>query len=156
MWWVCISILWASCTKHFRLVGWYLRGVCQGHLGLPGRGAVFVHCPLLEARLESLQSCTTLSKTFHVPVLNHVISPGAKTFAIVGWPRRQQYLLVDSRQEAVQCPCRVWILYKGKSSHRVLPKFQKVLMAQSSPQPPPKWDLYVKLCKPFLSWGLDL
>lgn len=152
MWGVCISILWASCTKHFLLVGWYLRGVCHGHLRLPGRGAVFMHCPLLEAELE--RACTS-SKTFHLPVLNHVTSPGTKTFAIVGWPRRQQYLLVDSRQEVVQCPCRVWILYKGKSSLSSS-KVPDSVGSSESPQPPAKWDLYVKLRKPFLSQGLDL
>lgn len=34
--------------------------------------------------LRDCRACTASSKTFHLPVLNHVISPGAKTFAVVG------------------------------------------------------------------------
>lgn len=154
MWGVCLSILWASCTKHFLLVGWYLRVCAMATWGCLGEEQCSCTALCWRLSLRDCRACTS-SKTFHLPVLNHVTSPGTKTFAIVGWPRRQQYLLVDSRQEVVQCPCRVWILYKGKSSLSSS-KVPDSVGSSESPQPPAKWDLYVKLCKPFLSQGLDL
>lgn len=84
---------------------------------------------------ETAKLAAKSSKIVHSPMIKHVISPGAKTFATVGWPGRQQYLLIDSRQEVVQCTCRVWILYKGNSYREVLPKFQTELVAQSPPSP---------------------
>lgn len=151
---VWISILSASRIKRLRIGGWYLRGNVQCPLQAVWEEQSVHTLPSVGCwSLETAKLAARCSRSLFLHVLYPVTSAGAKTFAVVGWPRRQQYLLVDSRQEVVQCTCRVWILYKGKSSCEVLPECRMVLVAQTQPS---SMGFVCKTLQVFLSGRPDL